>query len=111
MQFTTKIESSSKMPKVDALIITFDRGQLPLHMMSNAYNNPLLKVRFKIFVDEGESVDEPLSQVDALPTCSPNVKAHTTPKGGEENNMQYFKFSEGLRGIIVQNVCKPTLNH
>ncbi len=50
-------------------------------MMSNAYNNPLLKVRFKNFVDEGESVDEPLSQVDALPTCSPNVKAHTTPKG------------------------------
>lgn len=69
--------------------------------MSNAYNNPLLKVRFKTFVDEGESVDELSCQVDALPTCSANVKAHTTPKGGDENNMQYFKFSEGLRGIIV----------
>jgi hypothetical protein len=65
------------MPKVDALIIPFDRGYLPLHMMSNAYNNPLFKVWFKSFVDEGESVDEPSSQVDALPTCSPTIKAHT----------------------------------
>ncbi len=105
MQSTTKIESSSKMPKVDYLIIPFDRGQLPLHMMFNAYNNPLLKVRFRNFVDEGESVDEPQSQVDALPTCSPKVKEHITPKGGEENNMQYFKFGEGWRGIIIQSVC------
>jgi hypothetical protein len=39
--------------------------------------------------------------VDALPTCSPKVKEHITPKGGEENNMQYFKFGEGWRGIII----------
>jgi len=70
-------------------------------MMFNPYDNPLLKVRFKNFVNEGESVDEPLFQVDALPTCSPNVKGHTTPKGGEENNMKYFKSSEGLRGITI----------
>jgi hypothetical protein len=69
--------------------------------MFSAYNNPLIKVKFRNFVDKGESVDEPSFQVDAFPTCSPNVKAHTTPKGGEENSMQYFKFSEGLRGIII----------